>query len=383
MVSVNPERYSLVAIFLHWLIAALIVALIGIGIYMVNGNPGLGTKFWLYQLHKSLGISVFALTVLRLLWRFTHRAPALPSHMALWEKSLARFSHVGFYFLLLVIPLSGWARVSGATFNIETLIFGVVPLPHIPFLEALSLEEKKQFEPAVQATHYYLALSLVALLALHIAGALKHQFAGHSVMGRMLPFARRSAGSVALVATLSFVQLGATSFSAMAASWKIDPAKSSVTFNISVAGQKVEGRVQSFSGTVQFEPKAPEEALASVTFELATITVGNADGDAALKEKEWFDVSAHPNGTYEAKGAELLPEDGGYQFQGELTLRGKSMPVTLPFTLAIDGDKAEATAQTTIKRKDFGIGNDANTGPITVGDDVVISIKIVAVKEGT
>lgn len=178
-------RYSAVAIALHWLIALAIVALVAIGILMTSlPDTDLARKFALYQLHKSLGITVLALSLLRLAWRLTHRPPPLPGTLKPWERRAARATHIGFYGLIIVIPLLGWAMVSASPYNIPTVLWGEIPWPHLPV-------PKSAFE-AFRAGHVLLAFGAVALLVLHVAAALKHHYILHDdVLARMLPFMRR------------------------------------------------------------------------------------------------------------------------------------------------------------------------------------------------
>lgn len=182
-------RYSAVAIVLHWLIALAIVTLVVIGIVM-TGLPDteLTRKFTLYQWHKSLGITVLLLSLLRLAWRLTHRPPPLPDTLKPWERLAARATHIGFYVLIIVIPLLGWAMVSASPYNIPTVLYGEIPWPHLPV-------PKSAFE-AFKAGHVWLAFGAVALLVLHVAAALKHHYIlKDDVLARMLPFMRRSQGA--------------------------------------------------------------------------------------------------------------------------------------------------------------------------------------------
>jgi cytochrome b561 len=178
-------RYSAVAITLHWLIAAAIVTLVVIGIVM-TGLPDteLALKFSLYQWHKSIGVTVLLLSLLRLAWRLTHRPPPLPETLKPWEKIAARVTHIGFYVLIIVIPLLGWAMVSASPYNIPTVLYGEIPWPHLPV-------PKAGFE-AFKTAHVWLAFGAVGLLALHVAAALKHHYIlKDEVLARMLPLLRR------------------------------------------------------------------------------------------------------------------------------------------------------------------------------------------------
>jgi cytochrome b561 len=183
------DGYGLVAILLHWIIAIVIVALLAMGAVMVRMTPGSSLQLEVYQFHKSLGIAVLALTAVRLAWRLFHPQPPLPANLKPWEMALARVTHLGFYVLMIALPLSGWMMVSASVWNIPTVVFGAFTLPHLPVLGGL--ENKKPVEDALKETHEALAIGMLILLALHVAGALKHHFVlRDDTLARMLPAIR-------------------------------------------------------------------------------------------------------------------------------------------------------------------------------------------------
>ena len=182
----SSERYGSVAMALHWTIAGAMIALLAIGAVMVRLTPGSSLQFEIYQLHKSLGISVLALGLLRLVWRLFDPAPPLPDNLRRWEAALARVTHLGFYALMIALPLSGWMMVSASVWNIPTVVFGAFTLPHLPVLA--SLQDKKPVEDALKQVHEALAIGMFGLLLLHVAGALKHHFVlRDDTLARMLP----------------------------------------------------------------------------------------------------------------------------------------------------------------------------------------------------
>lgn len=189
-----PSRYSAVAILLHWLIAAAIVFLVPLGIYMHElPREEAALKFELYQLHKSVGVTVLVLSALRLIWRLLHPAPALPAKMKRWEVALAKLTHLAFYALMLGIPFLGWIMVSTDDFNVPTVLYGVIYWPHLPGLRDLAAADSINWV-AVEA-HKLLAFFTVFLLLLHIAAALKHHFLDRDdVLTRMLPFLKVRGG---------------------------------------------------------------------------------------------------------------------------------------------------------------------------------------------
>jgi cytochrome b561 len=182
----SQHRYSAVAILLHWGIAALILLNLFLG-WRMGFLKGL-SQFDMFQLHKSVGITVLVLSVARLLWRLTHPAPPLPAGMRPWEKAAAHGTHWLFYGMMIGMPLTGWAMVSVSPWNIPTLLWHHIPWPHIGFLHSLPADSKKTVEAVSGDIHEYIAFGGAALIVLHVAAALKHQFLTRDgVLGRMVP----------------------------------------------------------------------------------------------------------------------------------------------------------------------------------------------------
>lgn len=190
--STPRERYDAIAIFLHWVIALGILALCVVGLSMTNLGLPTMQKFQLYQLHKSIGITVLLAVLLRVLWRLTHRPPALPATMPHYERAAAEGAHLVLYGLMLALPLTGWAVVSTSPFNIPTVLYGLVPWPHLPVLADLT--DKAPVEGVLKFVHGRLSWLLMAVIAVHAAAALRHHFIlRDGILRRMLPFARSSA----------------------------------------------------------------------------------------------------------------------------------------------------------------------------------------------
>jgi cytochrome b561 len=189
------NRYSAIAIALHWAIAALILYNLYLGLTLENLH-GLA-KFNTFQIHKSVGLTVLVLSLLRLTWRLTHRPPLLPAKMPGWERLGALTVHWVLYALMIGIPLTGWVIVSASPTNIPTLVFKTIPWPHLAFIHDLAMPVRRGLEKQVGQVHMLLAYAMGALIVGHIAAALKHQFWNRDeVLSHMLPFARpKSAAS--------------------------------------------------------------------------------------------------------------------------------------------------------------------------------------------
>ncbi len=193
----RQKRYATVAIILHWLMAVLIIWQIWIGIWMsgaIDDPASQAAAYEAFQFHKSLGLTLLVLAVLRLLWRVTHGFPELPRDIPAWQRVAARISHYLLYAFILAIPLTGWLYVStgwnsdtGTAFAVPTVWFGLFEWPHIPGVGG----NGPLADFAVEA-HELLAWSLIALLVVHVAAALKHHFADRDdVLWSMLPFISR------------------------------------------------------------------------------------------------------------------------------------------------------------------------------------------------
>lgn len=182
MTTTSSNRYTLPAIALHWLLAVALVGLLVFGWYMV-GLPFSPTKLKYYNWHKWAGMTILALSVLRLLWRITHRPPALPAKMA---AAMPHWQHVGYhgvhhllYALFFVVPLLGWAYSSAAGFPV--VWFGVWQLPDW-------VSPNPELAEILKPLHMISAYSLAVLIVLHIAAALKHQIIDRDgLLRRMLP----------------------------------------------------------------------------------------------------------------------------------------------------------------------------------------------------
>jgi cytochrome b561 len=179
-------RYGTVAMTLHWLIALLIVGNVTSGFIFANlmthGNP---LFFPIVQIHKSIGLTVLGLSILRLIWRLMNPIPALPP-MSAPLRFLARGTHYLFYALIIGIPLVGWLMVSASSTGAPTMWFGLFPVPSFSFLADLPRAQRSPIHGNLETLHAVLAYFAAALLVLHVAAALYHQFSRRdNVLKRM------------------------------------------------------------------------------------------------------------------------------------------------------------------------------------------------------
>lgn len=395
-------RYSTGAIILHWLIALALAFEIALGFAMPPDASG----FALFQLHKSIGITILALTLVRLGWRLAHRPP--PPVESGITAFLAKAVHLGFYVFLILAPLTGWALVSTSEIQIPTVLFGLVELPHLPLPDTLG--------DTAEEAHELLAWIGIALFAMHVAGALRHQFLlRHRLMERMSPGASNAAG---MVLGASVIALGLGTFTTIGASLETVPERASqretppdpgadeppapsqtagqpqedesgseasdaqeaqaeaqqsptdvpgpppewtiqpggrLAFSVTNAGETIDGSFSGWSGSITMDPDRPETADIEIAVNLASASVGDATQDGMLRGEEFFDTARFARATFRASSVRRTGANS-YSARGTLELRGQSRPQTITFRLTGSGLSRHVEGSATIARAEFGIG---------------------------
>lgn len=169
MNATRANRYHPVSVMFHWVLGLALIGLFAVGLYMVD-LPFSPQRLKLYNWHKWAGVTLLALSALRLIWRLTHRPPALPaaieSAMPRWQQLAHHATHHGLYLLFFAVPLLGWAYSSAAGFPI--VLFGTLPLPNF-------VPTSPELAEVLKPLHKLSAYAMAALVLLHVAGALKHQ----------------------------------------------------------------------------------------------------------------------------------------------------------------------------------------------------------------
>ena len=176
----TPTTWGSVTKALHWLIALGVIGLAVVG-WVMKGMPLSPDKVQVYALHKSVGLTVFALVLLRLAWRiFVDTRPDLPAGMPLWERRAAWLSHVLLYVVLLAMPLSGWLFNSASNFKLRW--FDLFSVPSLAAPDPVL----KEWAALAHLTIFWL---IAVLVTVHVAAALKHHFIDRDfVLARMLPW---------------------------------------------------------------------------------------------------------------------------------------------------------------------------------------------------
>jgi cytochrome b561/polyisoprenoid-binding protein YceI len=430
--AVRAARYSMVAIVLHWTIALAIVLQIILSGRM--DGPPTPQSFAVTQLHKSVGVTILLLSLVRITWRLANPPPPMPVTLAPWERVLAKVTHVGFYVIMIAMPLTGWLMVSASRIQIPTLLYGVVPWPDIPGVAHLAPASKKLWHDIGQNGHGLIAKFIYVLLALHVAGALKHQLfsrdepvlarmapgavAGRWWEPRMLVIALAFVGVIlfgrlvqpprpgmapppvpaAAVEAAPFVAAPSPTASAPAAApapapatpatpppaadhvaWKVSPG-SALTFTTSWSGDAVQGRFDKWKADILFAPEALDRSKVTVSIDTSSAQTGDAQRDASLPAPDWFDTATHPKAVFTATKFQKTGEDR-YVAHGSLSLRGVTRPVDLPFRLKITGDKAQMSGDASLDRTAFGVGQGEFTATDQVPAKVAVHVQLTATRD--
>ena len=405
------QRYSTGAIVLHWLIALALAGEIALGFAMPKDASG----FAEYQLHKSIGITILALSLLRLGWRFTHARPA-PVEGG-FAGFLAGAVHVGFYVFMIAMPLTGWAMVSTDPLNVPTILFGVVEWPHLPLGEGLN--------ELAEESHEWLAWGGLALFALHVVGALRHHFMMDDGLLARMTFdgkgdrAVATGGAVIAVGLIVLFTVAQDRpmeieepSEAIAPEEALEPSPSatpetveddiveeesepdeqaeaeavedveeevvepagppprwaiqpggSLRFSVDNAGNALNGSFSNWRGDIVMDPDAPETARIAITVNLASATLGDATQDDMLKSGDFFDTSSFPQATWRSTSVRRI-SGNRYEADGTLSLKGASRPQRITFTLNGSGNRRSVEGSATVDRNAFSVGTGSSAADL-------------------
>lgn len=409
----GEQRYTAVAIILHWAIAAAILSNLLVGWWMTVAIDEAATQaraIAAFQLHKSIGLTVLLLSVLRLLWRFTHQPPPLPDSMAAWERFAAKATHWAFYILMVLVPLSGWTYVSsqwvdGKPLNVPTLWFGLFHVPHLFDAQVMTDATRAAASRRNAAAHSYLAWSMAGLFMLHVAAALKHHlFNRDRVLIQMLPalsppdgsaprpdaltrrvFLRSGTGLIcAALAALGYVLWRGPLISAptsitggepgsVSGSWIVDPS-STITFSGNHAGNDFYGTFTRWNADIRYNPAAPESSTMMVSIETGSAVDGVPLHEETLPQAEWFNVARYPTAEFKTT---RIATDGS--IDGTLTIKDRLLPVT-GLKAAVDHNGLHITGKFEIVRQDADLGQESDPSgdyvSLKVGVDINVTAKM-------
>lgn len=391
--SNTEDEYGLIAKIFHWIIAFLIIGLLPVGLFM-GGMENSPLKFQIFAMHKSFGLLVFFLGIARLVWRFISPPPDHLENHQKWEVTLAGAAHFWLYVCIIGMPLSGWLMSNAGEF----------PVPFFGTQMPTLIDKNEQLGNLFYQTHEILAYTLLFVLALHAAGALKHHVIDKDeTLGRM---AYKTKGFVlpaiiVIVLGLSYaasgaailfgdedeeqvvVQQAASTSVPQAADistlpqdgWKIIAAESKLQFQAVLYGAPFTGEFKNFSGIIIFNPDDLANARADIRIDMKNVVTGDADRDKNIVGPEWFDSEKFPESRFVSQKFEKA-DGNNYVAIGDLTIHGMTMPLALPFALDIKDKKAHMTAKVSLNRLNFAIGMGEWEDGKTVGTDINVIIDL-------
>lgn len=418
LASSSYARYTTVAIALHWVIAAIIIGQLAVGLWMSDAIEGGDeqTRFLAYQaiqIHKAFGLTVLALSVARLAWRLAHPAPPLPAAMPGWQKAASHISHVLLYAFMIGAPLTGWAMssISVEYSALPTTWFGLFTIPHLPLLSFVGIDAQAAAADLAHLGHEVLGWLGIALIAVHVGAALKHHLVdGDAILARMTPgvsprayvveppapragaLSKAVAGGLAAaaaaaVAALFLLQPPAADASASvrvaAASgdapvWTVTPEASRLGFSGTHTGATFTGVFEAWSADIRFDPARLDASSAQVVVMLASAKTGDSQYDGTLPSADWFDVANHPEAVFDVETFTRGDAPGTYLAAGALTLKGATAPLSLPFTLTIEGDRAVMSGEAVIDRLAFGLGRGSDPTGDWVSKEISVTVALEA-----
>jgi len=390
----TPQSYGSVARGLHWLTALLIIAAFPLGMIAdalpFDTSEALARKARVFSIHKTLGVAVFLVALLRILWALTGEKP-VPLHPGRRvETFIAEAVHWALYLSLVAVPLSGWVH-HAATTGFAPILWPLGQgLPFVPKSEAVA--------GAAGAVHWLFTKVLLASVVLHVLGALKHAVLDRdATLARMVRgteagkpaatapvlapallalaiFAAGAAGAWAIASRATEAVADAPAAEAMVAgNWTVS--EGSLAFAVQQMGQRVDGTLPAWTAMIDFD-EATGTGRVAVEIDTTRLTLGSVTDQA--KGPEFFDTSSHPTARFTAT---IAPAGEAFEAKGTLALRGVEHPVALPFTLAIEGDTARMEGKVTLDRRDFGMGPSYGDEK-TVGFTVDIEVALVAKRGG-
>jgi cytochrome b561/polyisoprenoid-binding protein YceI len=388
----TASHYGGVAKIFHWLTALLIFAAFPLGILAHDApfetSAEVAEKARLFSMHKTVGVAVFFTALLRILWAFTQKRPAPLHPERKLETFAAETAHWVLYGTMVLVPLTGWIHHSAAEgFAPIWWPFGQ-NLPLIPKNETLSL--------VASSIHMTLTPVLALTILAHIGGALKHRFIDRDMtVQRMLPGTARIdnptghetshapflAALAIWIATLGFGYISAPAADApqqqatleqVSSEWVVESGTLSIT--IKQLGSDVTGSFADWTAQINFDdtPTDGKHGDVDVTIAIGSLTLGSVTQQAM--GFDFFNAAEFPTAEFKA---DILSSDDAYIAEGSLTLRGATVPVSMPFTLSLDGDTAQMSGKTVLNRGDFGIGSSQNDAA-TLGFEVIVNVELTA-----
>lgn len=400
MLTNSKNRWGLISQGFHWVTALLILLAVVLGL-IADDMADSPAKLRLFVAHKSVGLLVLALALLRLLWRGLTPSPQAASGISPADQGKARMGHALLYLIMIALPFSGWVLHSAANYPLKWM--NLFSIPNLSFVPS-SFQE-----PATEA-HWWLFLIMAVLVLGHALMAfVHHRWHNSDVLLRILPTSRISVFFSALGFALILLFAGfyfsaqgafysppASTVSAALAEaptetqplilptnseprtsrqWQIMPDNRKLGFSGSYEGAPFKGEFRDFTVTLFFDPQQPQLSKFDVVVETSSITAYSDDFDGTLVEEDWFFVSRYPQARYQARHFEA--RDNGFTAFGSLYIKGIEHRVPLYFQWQTQADGSVLfSGQATVDRTLFMIGAGEWIADDTIGFSVDVQVDL-------
>jgi len=389
----NSATYSTTAKLFHWMVAALILVqltLAQLAKWAAQDDNTL-ERLALLANHKSLGLTVLLLIIVRIGWRLTHRPPALPPHMNRLQRIASHMSHTGLYVLMLAMPLSGLIMSAASAYGLSW--FNMFEVPKV-------LAPNEGLSDAAKNAHELLGYVFIAVIVLHVVAAIYHHLlVKDDILKRMS--SRLSIGLFALLVgglTLSLTPGSGGQDSALestqdasltpvtaprsvksaasAESWSINHELSFIRFTAEQAGAEFDGEWPQWEANITFS-KEPLSIDINVEIEVNKADTSDEERDTTLMDSDWFDATQFPVARFSLDNA-TRNDDGSYTGPGLLTIKNKTTPVEFNFTIETNNGMHTLTGASQLDRLTLGVGTGEWMDTSWVGQFVGVDVRVVA-----
>lgn len=399
----TAASYGAITKLFHWLTALLIFTAFPLGLIASDlahqisdastdvSQSTVDRAALLFSLHKTIGVTIFLVALARILWAFGQRKPGLLNGDNTLEAWAAETVHWLLYGSLLAVPLTGWVHHAATT--------GFAPI-WWPFGQTLPFVPRNQMVSEVAAAlHYILQWVLLGAITLHIAGAMKHHFVdGDATLRRMLPgrldgmpsdrqpnhvlpfltalaIWAAALGGGAMLGWFAPPEqtLRSTRLQAVESDWKVQ--SGTLTIEVMQMGSTVTGQFNEWTADITYAESPDSNGRhgdVTVTIAVPSLELGSVTDQAM--GADFLAAESHPTATFTG---DIFSGEKKHVARGSLTIKDRSIPLDLPFTLDIKDQMATAEGSVTVDRRDFGIGMDTKD-PSTLGFSVTVNFKVKA-----
>jgi len=384
-------QYSFVARVLHWLVAGMIVAqylLAELAEYAKESGEALQQLILLAN-HKSIGMTIFTLAVVRVLWRLLNQPPPLPTSISVVQRKVSHIAHWSIYALIFALPVSGWLMSSANAYSVSW--FNVFVFPDL-------ITVNTSLASNFNRIHEILAYALLILSLLHIVAAIKHNVFDQDgvlqrmaspvgwyifilsvlfvvvVFGQILDLSKEK--SFSIQPPLDTVKNPETKLSELAV-WDIDYQQSYIEFTGDQAGAPFTGRWTNWKAVMQFDSENLTDSKFDVTINTQHVNSNDNERDNYIVGDDFFDAINFKTAKFVAADFQKINENK-FISNSYLSIKGLTKPILFSFTLNIDGDNFELNGNASLERLAWNVGVGDWSDPTWVGPTVAVNVRVVA-----